>query len=83
VAAQTKSAGLFLLATSVEGHAAGTLVHVTVSVGNPSQLVLDFSGRQVLTDARVLLCGSVGSLVLLQRGYTGPLVTRPQLEVSG
>ena len=80
MASQTKSAGLFSLATSVEGHAAGTLVQVTVSVPDSAQLVLDFSGRLVLTDARVLLCGSIGSLVLLRGGYTGPLVTRPRLE---
>jgi hypothetical protein len=72
-------AGLFALATPVEGNPAGTLVQVTVSVPNPSQLVLDLSSRQVLTDARVLLCGSIGSLVLLDLGYTGPLVTRPPL----
>ena len=82
MAPQTKSAGLFSLATSVEGHGAGTFVQVTVSVRNSSQLVLDFSGREVLTDARVLLCGSIGSLVLLHRGYTGPLATRPQLETK-
>jgi hypothetical protein len=73
-------AGLFSLATAVEGHAVGTLVRVTVSIPNPSQLVLDFSGDQVLTDARALLCGSIGSLVLLDLGYTGPLVTRPRLD---
>ena len=72
-------AGPFSLATPVEGHRPGTLVQVTVSVPNPSQLVLDFSSHQVLTDARVLLCGSIGSLVLLDLGYTGPLVRRPLL----
>jgi hypothetical protein len=72
-------AGLFALATPVEGNPPGTLVQVTVSVPNPSQLVLDLSSRQVLTDAHVLLCGSIGSLVLLDLGYTGRLVTRPPL----
>jgi hypothetical protein len=72
-------AGLLALATPVEGNPPGTLVQVTVSVPNPSQLVLDLSSRQVLTDARVLLCASIGSLVLLDLGYTGPLVTRPPL----
>ena len=79
-------AGRFSLATPVEGHPAETLVQVTVSVGNPSQLVLAFSKQQqVLTDARVLLCGSIGTLVLRDLGYTGPLVGRPRLtarEVS-
>jgi hypothetical protein len=73
-------AGLFSLATAVEGHAVGTLVRVTVSIPNPSELVLDFTGHEVLTDARALLCGSIGSLVLRDLGYTGPLVTRPRLE---
>ena len=73
-------AGLFSLATPVEGHPAETLVQVTVSVPNPSQLVLVFSNQhQALTDARVLLCGSVGTLVLRDLGYTGPLVKRPRL----
>jgi hypothetical protein len=45
-------AGLFALATPVEGNPPGTLVQVTVSVPNPSQLVLDLSSRQVLTDPR-------------------------------
>jgi hypothetical protein len=72
-------AGLFALATPVEGSPAGTLVQVTVSGPNPAQLVLSLSSRQVLSDARVLLCGSIGSLVLLDLGYTGPLVTRPQI----
>ena len=75
-------AGLFALATPVEGNPAGTLVQVTVSVTNPSQLVLDLSCRQVLTDARVLLCGSIGSLVLLDLGYTGPLVRRARLAAG-
>jgi hypothetical protein len=73
-------AGLFSLATVVEGHAVGSLVRVTVSIPNPAQLVLNFSSHQVLSDARALLCGSIGSLVLLELGYTGPLVTRPRLE---
>jgi hypothetical protein len=73
-------AGLFSLATHVKGHPAGTLVRVAVSGPNPSQLVLDFSRHQVLTDARVLLCGSIGSLVLRDLGYTGPLARRPRLK---
>ena len=74
-------AGRFSLAAPVEGHPAGTVVQVTVSVPNPSQVVLAFSDQhQVLTDACVLLCGSIGSLVLLDLGYTGPLVRRPQLS---
>jgi len=73
-------AGLFSLAIVVEGHAVGTLVRVTVSIPNPSELVLEFSSDQVVTDARALLCGSIGSLVLQDLGYTGPLVTRPRLE---
>ena len=73
-------AGRFSLGAPVDGHPAGTLVHVTVSVSNPSQLVLAFSTQdQVRTDACVLLCGSIGSLVLQDRGYTGPLVRRPRL----
>ena len=73
-------AGVFSLATPVEGHPAETLVQVTVSVPNPSRLVLAFSNQhQVLTDASVLLCGSVGTLVLRDLGYTGPLVRRPPL----
>jgi hypothetical protein len=74
-------AGLFPLVTHVKGHPAGTLVRVTVSGPNPSQLVLDLSSQQVLTDARVLLCGSIGSLVLRELGYTGPLVLRPRLKI--
>jgi hypothetical protein len=73
-------AGLFPLATVVEGHAVGTLARVTVSTPNPSQLVLAFSSHRVVTDARALLCGSIGSRVLLDLGYTGPLVIRPRLE---
>ena len=73
-------AGLFSLAAPVEGHLAGTLVEVTVSVPNPSRLVLDFSNhQQVLTDACVLLCGHIGALQLLELGYTGPLAKRPRL----
>ena len=73
-------AGLFSLATAVHGHAAGTQVRVTVSGPNPSRLVLDFSNdRRVLTDARVLLCGHVGALELVELGYTGPLARRPRL----
>lgn len=72
-------AGLFPLATPVEGHPAGTLVQVTVSVPNSSRLILDFRNRQVLTDACALLCGHVGALELLEVGYTGPLVRRPRL----
>jgi len=73
-------AGLFSRATPVEEHPAGTLAQVTVSVPNPSRLVLDFSNHhQVRTDACVLLCGSIGALRLLELGYTGPLVTRPRL----
>jgi hypothetical protein len=73
-------AGVFSLATPVEGHPAETLVQVTVSVPDTSQLVLAFSNKhQVLTDACVLLCGSVGTLVLRDLGYTGPLIKRPRL----
>jgi hypothetical protein len=71
--------GLFSLAAAVDGHPAGTLVQVTVSVPNPSRLVLDFSNHQVLTDACVLLCGHIGALALLELGYTGPLARRPRL----
>jgi hypothetical protein len=73
-------AGGFFLATSVEGHAAETLVQVIVSADHPSQLALDFSDHhQVLTDACVLLCGHTGALKLLELGYTGPLAIRPRL----
>ena len=42
--------------------------------------MLHFSNHEeVVTDACVLLCGSVGELILLDLGYTGPLVTRPLL----
>ena len=71
-------AGDFSLVTPVEGHPAGTVVHVTVSALHPSRLVLDFSDHdQVLTNACVLLCGHIGALALLELGYTGPLVRRP------
>jgi hypothetical protein len=73
-------AGHFSLATSVEEHPAGTLVQVGVSGGDRSRLVLDFSNRdEVMRDACVLLCGSVGARVLRELGYTGPLVRRPRL----
>lgn len=75
-------AGTFPLATSVDGHPAGTLVHVTVSAHHPSRLVLSFSDHQVLTDACVLLCGHVGARKLLELGYTGPLVRRPLLAAG-
>jgi hypothetical protein len=35
--------------------------------------------EQVVTDACVLLCGHVGSLKLIELGYTGPFVRRPRL----
>ena len=73
-------AGDFSLATPVDGHPAGTLVQGTASALHPSRLVLDFSDHdQVLTDARVLLCGHIGALGLLELGYAGPLVRRPRL----
>jgi hypothetical protein len=73
-------AGDFSLATTVEGHPAGALVPVTVSAPRPSQLVLDLSDHtQVQTDACVLLCGHVGTMQLLELGYTGRLVRRPRL----
>ena len=71
--------GAFPLATPVEGHAAGTLVQVTVAAVHPSQLALDFSDHEVMTDAAVLLCGHTGARELLERGYTGPLAIRPRL----
>jgi hypothetical protein len=74
--------GLFTLATPLEGRPVGTLVEVTVSVPNPSRLELDFGSHSVQTDARVLLCGSVGAVRLLELGYTGPLIRRPQLAES-
>ena len=71
-------AGEFLLATPVGGHPAETRVQVTVSALHPSRLVLEFDdNKQVLTDARVLLCGHIGALELVGLGYTGPLVRRP------
>jgi hypothetical protein len=72
-------AGDFSLAIAVEGHRAGTLVKVTVSAPDRSRLVLDFGSHEVLTDACVLLCGSIGAVRLLELGYTGPLTERPQL----
>ena len=73
-------AGIFSLAGPVEGHPAGTLVQVTVSDLHLSRLMLAFSNHhQVLTDACVLLCGSIGAVKLLELGYTGPLVRRPRL----
>jgi predicted xylose isomerase-like sugar epimerase len=75
-------AGRFELATRVEAHRAGTLVHVTVSAVDHARLVLDFSDHEVLTNASVLLCGTIGARELLDRGYTGPLATRPRLAAS-
>jgi hypothetical protein len=76
-------AGDFLLATRVEGHRAGTLVKITVLGPDPSRLALDFGNRdRVLTDACVLLCGSVGAAKLLELGYNGPLAKRPRLAAS-
>ena len=76
-------AGHFSLATAVEAHPAETLVQVTVSALHPSRLVLDFSEhQQVLTDARVLLCGHIGALELVELGYTGPLAMRPRLAAG-
>jgi len=73
-------AGDFSLATRVEGHPAETLVHVSVSALDASRLVLDFGrDHEVLKDACCLLCGSVGTRVLLELGYTGPLIRRPPL----
>ena len=72
--------GDFCLAAGLEGHAAGTLVRVSVSARDRARVVLHFDNHDdVVTDACVLLCGSVGELVLLNRGYNGPLVTRPLL----
>jgi hypothetical protein len=76
-------AGDFSLATHVEGHPAETLVHVSVSQRDASRLVLVFSHEhEVLRDACCLLCGSIGTRVLLERGYTGPLITRPPLAAG-
>ena len=73
-------AGEFSHATPVEGHPAGTLELVTVSAAHPSRIALNFSDHQpVLPNACALLCGHVGALVLLELGYTGPLVRRPRL----
>ena len=72
----------FLLAGPVEGHAVGALVHVTVCVPNHSRLVLDLGDHnKVVTDACVLLCGHTGALKLIELGYTGPFIRRPQLAV--
>jgi hypothetical protein len=75
-------AGRFELAIRVETHPAGTLVHVTVSAADRARLVLDFSDHEVLSDASVLLCGSIGAQELLEHGYSGPLATRPRLSAS-
>ncbi len=73
-------AGDFCLAAGLEGRPAGTPVRVSVSALDRSRLVLHFSNHhQVLADACVLLCGSVGELVLLELGYTGPLIRWPRL----
>jgi hypothetical protein len=54
-------AGHFSLATAVEAHPAESLVQ---------RLALNFSDHQeVLTDARVLLCGHIGALELVELGY--------------
>jgi hypothetical protein len=72
--------GDFPLATPVEGHPAETLVQVTVSAAHSSQLILDFGDHHpVAMNARALLCGHIGALELLERGYTGPIVRRPRL----
>ena len=76
-------AGEFSLAASYEGHPAGTLVRVTVSERHPSQLVLAFGDRRVMTDACVLLCGHIGALKLLELGYTGRLIRQPRLASAG
>jgi hypothetical protein len=76
-------AGEFSLAIAVEGRPAGTVVHVILSALHPSRLVLVFSDQhRVLSDACVLLCGHVGTLELLELGYTGPLVRRPRLRLT-
>ena len=73
-------AGDFCLAAGFDGEPAGTLVRVSVSALDRSRLVLRFSNdHEVMTDACVLLCGSVGELVLLELGYTGPLIRWPRL----
>lgn len=73
--------GLLLsLVAPVEGHAVGTLVHVTLCVPDHSRLVLEFDDHNhVVTDACVLLCGHVGALKLRELGYTGPFIRRPRL----
>ena len=76
-------AGEFSLATPVEGHAAGTLVQVTVSAAHPSRLALNFSDHHpALTSACALLCGHVGALKVPELGYRGPLVRRPRLAAN-
>ena len=70
-----------MLATSVEGHAAETLVRVSVPALHRSRLVLQFTDHEVQMDARVLLCGHIGAMKLQELGYTGPLPTRPRLAV--
>jgi hypothetical protein len=76
-------AGIFLLATRLDGHPVGTLVRVTISVPNQSRLMVEFCDHhQVLTDACVLLCGSIGTHRLLELGYTGPLIRRPRLATD-
>ena len=73
-------AGDFSLVTRVAGHRPGTRVRVTISARDRARLVLEFSNhQQVLADACVLLCGSVGALRLLELGYTGELIERPRL----
>lgn len=72
-------AGRFELATRIETHRAGTLVNVTVSTADHARLVLDLSDHELLTDASVLLCGTIGARELLDHGYSGPLATRPRL----
>jgi hypothetical protein len=42
-----------------------------------SRLVLDFGRDEVLREACCLLCGSIGTRVLRELGYTGPIITRP------
>ena len=54
-------AGDFSLATPVEGHPAGTLVQVTVSVPNPSRLVLEATAEGRATAKAAHREGSRGS----------------------
>ena len=75
-------AGSFELATRIETHLAGTLVHVSVSTADHARLVLDLADHEVLLDASVLLCGTIGARELLNHGYTGPLATRPRLAAT-